>query len=183
VGLWATRRAVHEPTERAVPWGYRRHARAQLPWNCSSRKALLCGAISIPSVDNPGLVIRTKRLVAVLDDPEEIATVVGMERLRPHRRVQGDRSGRASVAAGSSGRRHARAVNRCVPGDSRRRSPPRRPCRRARSRCAAARRLYRSSLRSSGSRRRTALADRSGSCDGIVAEPSMGREGCIGYRH
>jgi len=40
----------------------------------------------------------------------------------------------------------------------------------ARSRCAAARRSYRSSLRSSGSTRRMASADRSGSCDGIVAK-------------
>src|SRR5215813_11422216 len=43
----------------------------------------------------------------------------------------------------------------------------------ARSRCAAARRSYRSSLRSSGSTRRMASADRSGSCDGIVAKASM----------
>src|SRR4029453_6506096 len=44
----------------------------------------------------------------------------------------------------------------------------------ARSRRAAARRSYRSSLRNSGSTRRMASADRSGSCDGIVAEASMG---------
>src|SRR5262249_61860243 len=44
----------------------------------------------------------------------------------------------------------------------------------ARSRRAAARRSYRSNLSNSGSTRRMASADRPGSCDGIVAEESLG---------
>ena len=44
----------------------------------------------------------------------------------------------------------------------------------ARSRSTAARRSFRSSLYSSGRTRRTASADRSGSCDGIAAETAMG---------
>src|SRR5262249_61162948 len=46
-----------------------------------------------------------------------------------------------------------------------------------RSRRAAARRSYRSSLRSSGSTRRMASADRLGSCDGIVAAGTPQAEG------